>query len=255
MPERVGDQVHGALALEDEQREVVGERVRERDRDQGVGEALGQLGGGVTLPHAHHAPDPQPVEAADDQDARDQSPTSEAHCSWLSGPAPRWLKTDSMWGASDCQTGPFDAPSKVVEPIATASRAIVPGQSSSGGAPDSERTPLELAVATREHREPCEEAEVDAERIGPLTPGVDAEPGHAAEHHHGVDERHDRELRGVVAVAVGKLDEGEAEDADGRRPATEPGRVLEHGRGLAFRDLAEGPGGAPGDRAPRAEQR
>ena len=60
------------LALEHEQREVVRQRVGERDRDQGVGELARQLARRVALPHLAHAAHAQPVERGDDPNAHEQ---------------------------------------------------------------------------------------------------------------------------------------------------------------------------------------
>ena len=64
------------------------------------------------------------------------SPTVDAHCVAVCGPAPRFEKKSTRSGLESAQSEPFEKPSNDVVPIAAHSNATAPGINGICGAPD-----------------------------------------------------------------------------------------------------------------------
>ena len=144
-----------------------------------------------------------------------------------SGDMPRSWKNSDRSGAMSTQGLDSDAPSKLTEPIITASSGTVPGSGSSAARPDSGLRSHIPSVAPLERRDAREQVEVDRERLAALDPAIDAVERHRDERGGGVHERRDRDVLGQVAVRRGQLLPREAEDPDRGRPSPQSLRVGE----------------------------
>ena len=105
-----------------------------------------------------------------------------------------------MSGAMPVQIGASEAPSKVTEPIITASSGTVPAPGLSAASPDSGRRSPTTRSRVSNGDDAREEVEVDREGLAAGDPGLDPVERHRHEGERRVDERGDRDGLGVVAV-------------------------------------------------------
>ena len=109
----------------------------------------------------------------------------------------------------------------------------------------------EHAVVAGERRQPREQREVDAERVGVARPRLDAVEAHAHERDDEVEQREDRERLRLAPARPAQLADAEEQDPRRRGPAPQPRRI---GQRLGRRDARDDEADRAADRAPRAEQ-
>ena len=124
--ERIGEQVGELrLLLVDEEAEVVGDEVGERDRDQGVSEAAAQLRGRRRSRDAAHAANPERVDQPDAGEGRQhEDRVGEAQ---RRGQAEAGIGEVAEEAFDRAFEGPLLRPSKLVEAIEAITTAAEPG--------------------------------------------------------------------------------------------------------------------------------
>jgi hypothetical protein len=253
LAERVRGQEGDALALEQQQREVVGRDVRERDRHERVHEASRQPHGAEAAADAVRPQRAEPVEAIDEQD-RDGQPDQE-------GQLERVLRREADVLKEARDVGRDAGPDRGLGGPVEGDRADHhgeqrhrPGPRPERGQPRQRPPQPDHAVARLDGRDPREQVEVDGERLATGDPRLDSVQGHGDEGHRRVHERGDGEVLGTVAVRRHELHHSEQEDARGRRPVSEPLRVAEGRRQVAAGPHSGDPAHRPPDGAPRVER-
>ena len=220
VPERIGGQEGHGLALEREQGEVVRDDVRHGDRREGVDELTGQLGGRMFTVHAVHTHHAEAVEAGDDQHRRYEADRRGELKRGRRGEAEVEEGLLEVVG----QVGPRPALAEAVEargPDGDAQQRDRARDRVEARQPRQRPPEIEHAVAPFPYRQARDDAEVGAERVGPVAPLVDPVEAHAGQLHGRVGEREQREGRRVVAALVGQLDPREAQQPERGRPAAE----------------------------------
>ena len=132
-------------------------------------------------------------------------PTPNASSSAVPLPAPRLPKKSWRSGATSLNSGPELAPSKAVMPIADEQQRRGARHRVEADRADARRAGVEHAVAADQRREPGEEREVGAERVGVARPRLDAVEAHPDERHHEVAEPQDRERLRLAAARPAEL--------------------------------------------------
>ncbi|CAB4347234.1 unannotated protein [freshwater metagenome] len=252
--ERVGDQKEARLPLEDEKREVMRNDIGERDRDQRVGEAAGQLrrrrlAGACAV----HSDDGEPVEPAYEPHKQQQPNRVGGLDRRSCRKAERSEQVTQLLG--------HPARSRPHRPLRETIEAGRPDQNTDDGYRTGSLRHLECpnkrcaqAAATAvpvERRKQREEAEGNAEAVCVAAPFLGTEAAHPNQHHGGVDQRHDRKRAWLLAPAPDQLNPGEAENHQGGRPASKTLRVADRRRQPAANARCR-PADATADCAPRA---
>ena len=155
------------LALEEQQREVVRRRIRQRDRGRASARRRRRACWWTAGRPCCERPPRQARRGRTRAPPRSAAPRGTRPRALARAIARGRLKKDVMSGATLVQTGASEAPSNVIDPIITARSATVPGAGSSCASPDSGRRRPQPVSPASDRRDAREEVEVDAERLAP----------------------------------------------------------------------------------------